>query len=89
MQKITWLVLVMILAFWTLAAGPAVAQDAGAVAGPDQPAAPPAAEKKEETPTTAGPIITDTCIPIGEHQASLSVSGGPVLLPGRFHSQLA
>ncbi len=75
MQKITWLILAMILAFWTLAAGPAAAQGPGAAAGPDQPAAPPAEEKKEAPPTTAGPILTDTCIPIGEYQACLSVQG--------------
>ncbi len=75
MQKITLLFLAMVLACWTLAAGPATAQDAGAAAGAEQQGAPPAAEKKEETPTTCGPIITDTCIPIGEHQASLSVQG--------------
>ncbi len=73
-RKTPWFVLAMILAFLTLSAGPATAQDQGAAAAPDQPAAAPA-EEKEEVPTTAGPILTDTPIPIGEHQASLQVQG--------------
>jgi len=32
-------------------------------------------EKKKEAPSTCGPLITDTCIPIEEHQASLEVLG--------------
>ncbi len=81
-RKAPWIVLAMVLAFhWTLAWSQAAAQDAaaaqdqGAAAAPDQPAAPPAAENKEEVPNTAGPIVTDTCIPIDEHKASLQVQG--------------
>ena len=32
--------------------------------------------KKEEVPTTCGPLISDTCIPIEEHHASLQVLWG-------------
>jgi hypothetical protein len=38
---------------------------------------PPAAEaKKEESPTTCGPLISDSCIPIETHHASLQVLWG-------------
>ena len=32
-------------------------------------------EKKEEAPTTCGPLISDSCIPIEEHHASMQVLG--------------
>jgi hypothetical protein len=73
LQKLTWLVLAMILAYWILAAGPAAAEAPGGASLSQQPAAPPAEEKKEEAPSTCGPLITDTCIPIEKDHASLQV----------------
>ena len=84
LKKLTWLVMVMILAHWTLAAGPAAAQDPGAAPLLEQPAAPPAEEKKEEAPNTCGPLLTDTCIPIEEHHASMQVLWGLSFYPGNF-----
>ena len=77
-HKTIGLFLAMILAvFWTLAASPAAAQGTGA--GPllekPQPSSevPGPGEKKEEAPTTCGPLISDSCIPIEEHHASMQV----------------
>ena len=80
-DKTIGLFLAIILAvFWTLAASPAAAQGTGA--GPllekPQPSSevPGPGEKKEEAPTTCGPLISDTCIPIEEHHASMQVLAG-------------
>ena len=69
-----------------LAAAPALAQTpAGPQVLPGTPAggAPPA-EKKEAAPSTAGPIITDTTIPIETGHVSLSVLTALSLYPGSF-----
>ena len=67
-HKTMGLLLAMILAvFWTLAASPAAAQGTGA--GPllekPQPSSevPGPGEKKEEAPTTCGPLISDIVFP--------------------------
>ncbi|MFI5331395.1 MAG: hypothetical protein ACHQ2F_10255 [Desulfobaccales bacterium] len=82
-HKTSWLLLAMILAvFWTLGVSPAAAQGPGA--GPllekPQPSSelPGPGEKKEEAPTTCGPLISDSCLPIEEHHASVQVK--PFLL---------
>ena len=65
---------------WNIALSPAAAQGPGA--GPllekPQPTSEtpgPAEEKQEAAPTTCGPLISDTCIPIEEHHASLQWLG--------------
>lgn len=55
-----------------LALSPAAAQGPGAGPMLEKPAAPPE-EKKAEAPTTCGPLISDSCVPIEEHHASLQV----------------
>jgi hypothetical protein len=84
---VTWLFLGCFLAVLTLApAAPALAQTpAGPQVLPGTPAggAPPA-EKKEAAPSTAGPIITDTTIPIETGHVSLSVLTALSLYPGSF-----
>ena len=64
---------------WTLAASSALAQEPGALPLLENPQTPfelpGPPEKKEEAPSTCGSLITDTCIPIEEHQASLEVLG--------------
>ncbi len=75
------------LAFWILLAGPvavtpALAQGAGTPPILEKPAAP--EEKKEEAPTTCGPLISDTCMPIQEQHASLQVLWGLSFYPGVF-----
>ncbi len=88
-DKTIGLFLAIILAvFWTLAASPAAAQGTGA--GPllekPQPSSevPGPGEKKEEAPTTCGPLISDSCIPIEEHHASMQVLAGLSVYTGNF-----
>ena len=40
--------------------------------------------KKEEAPTTCGPMISDTCMPIATHKASMQVWWALSLYPGVF-----
>src|SRR5208337_3959875 len=86
---VTWLFLGCILAVLTLApAAPALAQaPAGPQVLPGQPAggAPPE-EKKETAPSTAGPIFTDTTIPIDTGHVSISVLSALSFYPGFFNS---
>jgi len=49
----------------------------------EQPAAPPE-EKKEEAPTTCGPMISDTCIPIEAGKYSMQVWWALSFYPGVF-----
>ncbi|MGD0827258.1 MAG: transporter [Desulfobaccales bacterium] len=82
------LVCLFLLSFLgSLAVAPALAQTAGPQVLPGNPAggAPPE-EKKEEAPTTAGPIICDTTIPIETGHVSLSVLSALSLYPGFFNS---
>ena len=65
---------------------PAAAQGVGQVMMEKPPAA---AEKKEEAPTTCGPLISDSCIPIEEHHASLQVLGALSFYTANFTPQLA
>ena len=65
---------------------PARAQGAPALMekpGAEQPT-PPAQEKKEEAPTTCGPMISDTCIPIEAGKYSMQVWWALSLYPGVF-----
>jgi hypothetical protein len=84
---VTWLFLGCFLAVLTLAAAaPALAQTAaGPQVSPESPAggAPPE-EKKETAPSTAGPMITDTTIPIDTGHVSLSVLSALSFYPGSF-----
>lgn len=62
-NKKYWLFLAMVLAFnWTLAVSPILAQVPGAPF--ELPGPPEKKEGQEECPSTFGPIITDTAIPI-------------------------
>ncbi|MGA9755144.1 MAG: hypothetical protein WBV23_08360, partial [Desulfobaccales bacterium] len=68
---------------WLSLVIPALAQ----VAGPpvlEQPASP-AEEKKEEAPTTCGPMISDTCIPIEAGKYSMQVWWALSNYPGVFN----
>jgi hypothetical protein len=86
--KTIWLFLAMILAvFWTMAISPAAAQGPGApMLEKPQPTSelPGPGEKKDEAPTTCGPLISDSCIPIEEHHASIQVLGALSLYTGNF-----
>lgn len=57
---------------WLAAVTPAAAQEAGAGPWLEKPQ-PNSGEEKEEAPTTCGPLISDSCIPIEEHHYSLQV----------------
>jgi hypothetical protein len=50
----------------------------------EKPAAPAAAEKKEEAPTTCGPLVSDTCIPIEAHHLTMQMLWAYSLYPGVF-----
>ncbi|MCL4501274.1 MAG: transporter [Deltaproteobacteria bacterium] len=71
--KTIWLILATVLVFqWSLISSPAAAQGPAALMA--KPA--PAAEQKEETPSTCGPLISDTCNPIETHKLSMQVLFG-------------
>ena len=87
-RRTIWLILAMVLAFhWTLAL-PAAAQGpgAGALLEKPQPTSelPGPGEKKDEAPTTCGPLISDSCIPIEEHHASVQVLGALSVYTSNF-----
>jgi hypothetical protein len=70
-----WLWVFLFLGLSPISAAPQ-GTGAGAVLEKPQPTSEqPTAEKKEEAPTTCGPLISDTCIPIEEHHASLQWLG--------------
>jgi hypothetical protein len=62
---------------------PALAQ-VGAPALMEKPAAPPAEEKKEGAPTTCGPMISDTCLPIESGKFAIQAWWALSLYPGAF-----
>ena len=75
-----WLLLAMVLAFsWTLAVSPTQAQGPGA---PFELPGPP--EKKEECPSTFGPIITDTAIPIEKGKFAVQPTFGLSFVTNNF-----
>ena len=77
--------LAMVLAFnWTMAVSPTLAQGPGDAPLIEKSVAPPAEEKKEAAPTTCGPLISDTCLPIEEHHANLQVLGALSLYTANF-----
>jgi hypothetical protein len=83
-QRRRWaLVLLGCLWAWLLPWTPAWAQGpGGSGAILEKPAAP--EEKKAEAPTTCGPLISDTCIPIEEHHASLQFLASYFCFAGNF-----
>ncbi|MEW6657730.1 MAG: transporter [Thermodesulfobacteriota bacterium] len=62
---------------------PAWAQG-GVPAMMEKPAAPPGEEKKEEAPTTCGPMISDTCLPISTGKFAIQAWWALSLYPGVF-----
>jgi hypothetical protein len=83
----TLLILLVLGCFWgSLTVTPALAQ---AVAGPSAVMEKPVEgakpeEKKEEAPTTGGPMYCDSCIPIEAGHASVSVLTALSFYPGQF-----
>ena len=66
---------------------PAAAQGPAALMekpGPEKAKEEKKGEKKEAAPTTCGPLISDGCIPIEEHHASLQVLTALSFYPGLF-----
>ena len=73
-HKRSWLCLAMVLAFtWTLAVSPSLAQAPGA---PFELPGPPEKEKEWYIPTTFGPIITDTAVPIDKGKFAIQPTFG-------------
>jgi len=87
-RKALWRVLAMVLILnWILAWSPAAAQGPGApLLEKPQPTSelPGPGEKKDEAPTTCGPLISDGCIPIEAHHASMQVLGALSLYTANF-----
>ncbi|MBM4295741.1 MAG: transporter [Deltaproteobacteria bacterium] len=80
MPKTIWLFLAMVLACsWTLAVSPTLAQVPGV---PFELPGPP--EKKEECPSTFGPIITDTAIPIEKGKFAVQPTFGLSFVTSNF-----
>ena len=73
--------LVFLFLFLGVATLPAAAQGPAAPLM-EKPAVP--EEKKEETPTTCGPLISDTCMPIETHKASMQVLWAWSITGGNF-----
>lgn len=87
-KVVTWL-MVGCLGGWLLPVTPVMAQGPATPmlekpAAPEEKAAAPAEEKKEEAPTTCGPLISDTCLPIETYHASMQVWWALSLYPGVF-----
>ena len=63
---------------------PALAQVGAPVMMEKPPAAPPAEEKKEGAPTTCGPMISDTCLPIETGKFAMQAWWALSVYPGLF-----
>jgi hypothetical protein len=70
---------------WNIALSPAAAQGPG-TPRLEKPTAPEekAKGKKEEAPSTCGPIISDSCLPIETGKASMQVLWELSVYPGAF-----
>ena len=88
-RKVTWLVLALVLGLqWTLVCSPAAPQPgAGPMLEKPQPTSelPGPEEKQGEAPTTCGPLISDSCMPIEEHHFSMQVLWALSLVTGNFN----
>ena len=92
MQSITrggfWLLILCVFLLVELSPLSAAAQVGGAAPMLEKPQPtselPGPGEQKEETPTTCGPLISDSCIPIEEHHASVQVLGAYSFVVNNF-----
>ncbi|MFH1596196.1 MAG: transporter [Pseudomonadota bacterium] len=69
---------------WLVPMTPARAQGPGQLLLEKPPAAPPAEGKKEGAPTTCGPMISDTCLPIETGKVAMQVWWALSFYPGVF-----
>ena len=69
---------------WLVPTSPARAQGPGQLLLEKPPAAPPAEEKKVGAPTTCGPMISDTCLPIETGKFAMQVWWALSFYPGVF-----
>jgi len=69
---------------WLVPTTPARAQGPGQLLLEKPPAAPPAEEKKEGPPSTCGPMISDTCLPIETGKFAMQVWWALSFYPGVF-----
>jgi len=69
---------------WLSPVAPALAQVGAPVMMEKPPAAPPEAEKKEGAPTTCGPMISDTCLPIETGKFAMQAWWALSVYPGVF-----
>ncbi|MHB8069614.1 MAG: transporter [Desulfobaccales bacterium] len=85
-KKAALLLMLSLLNGWVIfSAAPAAAQGPAAIM--ERPGTEKAEEeKKEEAPTTCGPLISDTCLPIEAQHASMQVLWALSLYPGNFSS---
>ncbi|MCL4501273.1 MAG: transporter [Deltaproteobacteria bacterium] len=85
--RAVWLMVALVLGFhWILAWAPAAAQGpvAPLLEKPQPTSEHPGPAEQGETTTTCGPLITDTCLPIEEHHASLQVLGSLSMYTANF-----
>ncbi|MCX5893553.1 MAG: transporter [Deltaproteobacteria bacterium] len=81
---LAWLTLGCFLGVLTLAPAAKALAQAGAPAMMEKTPAPPAEEKKEEVPTTCGPMISDTCVPIETGKFAMQAWWALSFYPGVF-----
>ncbi len=84
-RKVTMLLILSFLTGWVCcSAVQAAAQGPAAIMEKPGPEKVEEEEKKEEAPTTCGPIISDTCLPIETGKASLQLLTAYSFYPGIF-----
>ena len=76
--------ILILLGGWLFPTSPARAQGPGQLLLEKPPAAPPAGEKKEGAPSTCGPMISDTCLPIETGKVAMQVWWALSFYPGVF-----
>jgi hypothetical protein len=76
--------ILVLLGGWLVPTTPAWAQGPGQLLLEKPPAALPAEEKKEGTPSTCGPMISDTCLPIETGKVAMQVWWALSFYPGVF-----
>ncbi len=81
MRQLCWKIMITVLV-WGLIINVLTAAAQGPAALMEKPTPP--EEKKEEAPTTCGPLISDSCLPIETYHASMQILWALSFNPGNF-----
>jgi hypothetical protein len=81
MRQLCWKIMITVLV-WGLIINILTAAAQGPAALMEKPTPP--EEKKEEAPTTCGPLISDCCLPIETYHASMQILWALSFYPGNF-----